>query len=417
MGAGAVVCAAKDGVMQFRNFAIELSLVVVVALLAAPAFAAKELPAPTGPHGVGRTLMHIKDDDRAETWTDDPKDKRELPLMIWYPAQVPAGTPLAEYLPYPPDKVRGGLAIERGRGRALTIHTYADVPAADGKFPVLLFSAGSGSGPAAYTALIEGIVSHGFVVVGMDHTYEGAGQILGDGRRVDATTESFRPEGDPATPEYAAASRAFYLRRVAVRSADAGTVVGTLRMLNTMPKGRFNGRLDLDRIGVFGHSLGGVAAAHALMDVGAIKAGVNIDGHMSGLGFDEAHTPNKPFMMIEAPGQPPADEDLARWNISRAQYEEDMRKMEGRQAEAYGRNATVSYRVTIDAADHGNFSDDIFLMPDKDGTMATPRVEIMENAREFIVEFFGQTLSGRPAPQFASPPAGTRVEAFGGAAD
>ncbi len=392
-------------------------------LFCAIANAATELPPPTGPYAVGSILMYAKDDDRAEEWTDDPKDRREIPLFVYYPADADTRASLAEYLPYPPDKIRGRLAVERGRGRVLTTHTYADVPLTKGseRFPVLLFSGGAGASPASYHAIIEDLVSHGYIVVGMDHTYEGGGQILGDGRLVEPTIENFRPEGDPQTEEFAKASRAFYYRRVGVRAADAATVIRLLKMMDSAKRGKFSNRLDLDRIGVFGHSLGGVAAAHALMDVPQIKAGVNLDGHALGMPFDEKHTATKPFLCVEAPSQPPSDENLAKWSITREQYDADMKAMDERQAAAYRTNPTISYRVTINGAEHGSFSDETYPMPEKDGMTLALREKYTKATRCYLLAFFDSTLRGKDVSAMAEIPSElaeiVQIEKFGGLAD
>lgn len=381
--------------------------------------AATELPPPTGPYGVGRTLAYAKDDDRPEIWTEDAKDRRELPLFIWYPADPAAKGTLSNYLPYPDDKVRGALAIERARGRMLTIHTRDDAPLPKGneKFPVLLFSGGAGGSPASYHSIIEDLVSHGYVVVGLDHMCEGAGQITPDGRYIAPSVEQFRPQGDPQTKEYADASRAFYFKRVNERSLDAALAVRLLTMMNKGPRGKFAGRLDLERMGIFGHSLGGVAAAHALMDVPAIKAGVNLDGHAASMPFDEVHTAMKPFMCVEAPSPRPTDEKLAEWNMTREAYDAMQRDSDEKQAAAYRKNPTVSYRLTINGAEHGSFSDETYPMPDTDGFTLADRINFTNATRAYLLAFFNQFLRGASAPAFQSVPLEfeefVRVETFG----
>jgi predicted dienelactone hydrolase len=389
-------------------------------LAAAPlCMAATELPAPTGPFAVGQTMTYAKDDDRPELWTDDPKDRRELPLMVWYPADADTTAPLADYSPYPPDKMRGALAVERGRGKVLVTHTHADPPLAKGinKFPVILFSPGGGSSPAAYHALIEDLASHGYIVVGMDHTYEGAGQVLGDGRLIPPTVENMRVEGDPKTEAFAQAVRAQYFRQVGERSKDAAMAITCLNMMNKMPKSKFANRLDLDRIGVLGHSIGGVGAAHALMDVPQIKAGVNLDGHAASMPFDEAHTPKKPFLCVEAPSLRPTDEKLAKWELTREKYDAMQRDTDQRQVAAYQKNPTVSYRVTINGAEHGSFSDETYPMPDKEG-LAARRIQYTQAARTYILAFFDQTLLGKDSPVLKTVPADlaaiVQTEKFGG---
>src|SRR5207249_12323590 len=42
--------------------------------------------------------------------------------------------------------------------------------------------------------------------------------------------------------------------------------------------GKFTGRLDMSRVGVFGHSLGGATAAQFCHDDSRCKAGIDVDG-------------------------------------------------------------------------------------------------------------------------------------------
>ena len=48
------------------------------------------LPAPTGPHKIGRTSFHWKDSTRAELETSAPDDKRELLVHLFYPVDAKA---------------------------------------------------------------------------------------------------------------------------------------------------------------------------------------------------------------------------------------------------------------------------------------------------------------------------------------
>ena len=44
------------------------------------------LPAPTGRHGVGRVSFDWVDQGRAEVYSSNPQDRRELVVWVWYPA-------------------------------------------------------------------------------------------------------------------------------------------------------------------------------------------------------------------------------------------------------------------------------------------------------------------------------------------
>ena len=140
------------------------------------------LPAPTGPHAVGRVSYDWVDSTRAETYSADPAARRELVVWIWYPAgQEPAGE-RASYLPQPWAPVAQFLGLQTDGLRA---HSVQDAPIADGtqRFSVLVLSP-SGFPPLLISALAEELASHGHVVVGVNHTYETTVTAFSDGRVV-----------------------------------------------------------------------------------------------------------------------------------------------------------------------------------------------------------------------------------------
>src|SRR5690349_4810398 len=126
------------------------------------------LPAPSGPYPVGRLARHWVDPDRDELPPAPAGSKRELMVFVWYPAaREPAAQP-APYLPAGWDGVGSFWGFEAGGVRS---HAYQDAPvAADrGQYPVLVFSP-AGFPPLLLAAVLGEIASHGYVVVGLNHT-------------------------------------------------------------------------------------------------------------------------------------------------------------------------------------------------------------------------------------------------------
>ena len=63
--------------------------------------------------------------------------------------------------------------------------SLVDAPPRTGApLPVLLFSHGYTAHPSAYTALLEDLASHGYVVLSVVHPYEAMAAALADGRVV-----------------------------------------------------------------------------------------------------------------------------------------------------------------------------------------------------------------------------------------
>ena len=80
-------------------------------------------------------------------------------------------------------------------------------------------------------------------------------------------------------------------------TADTGFALDQLERMNTSdPSGRFLGRLDMQRVGVFGHSLGGATALLFCHDDSRCKAGIDVDG--APLSNVVAEGVTQPFMFL-----------------------------------------------------------------------------------------------------------------------
>ena len=278
-------------------------LLAVGVASASPAPAAAEqaleltLPPPTGHDRVGVVPLHLVDRSRPDPWVPS-QPVRELMVSLWYPTQRAHDYPLEPWLPpaawarfeqdqgAPPGVLQAPLTHGR---------VGAPVERSRGGRPVVLYSPGLGGIRDSSTVLVEELVSRGFIVVTIDHTYE-AGEVEFPGGRVET------PALPPPTPQVIE-------RAVAVRVADTRFVLNTLVALNAgrnpdaerrrLPAG-LRGALRLSRVGMFGHSLGGATAAEAMFEDRRIKAGVNLDGTLFGpvvnAGLD------RPFMLVAAQG-------------------------------------------------------------------------------------------------------------------
>jgi predicted dienelactone hydrolase len=219
------------------------------------------LPAPTGPFAVGRTSY---------AWSDG-----RILAWIWYPAAPqPASQRPDDYLP-----AKWRIAIEKQRGQVdnlfLTrdlsrVHAHgihdAEVSPQQRSYPVVLMRAGFAALVTNYTALAEDLASQGYVVVGFDAPRRSSVVVLPGGTVIERAPEN---DGDPVSAA----------QLVRDWSADMSLALDQLERLNTSDfPGRFAGRLDMRRVGVFGHSLGGATALQFCHDDSRCKAAVDLDG-------------------------------------------------------------------------------------------------------------------------------------------
>ena len=290
-----------------KGFAI-VALLGVLGIGALVAFvwlehrSAATLPTPTGPFAVGRAIRDWSDSLTPDTLAPVPGTKRELLVWIWYPAAAGRSAVIDEYLPRelrPKAEDTGGANIWTLLTRdASNIRGHSirepNLSPQSRSYPVLIFRAGASSGVLNYSSLIEDLASHGYVVVGFDAPYRTGRVIFPDGR-VRFRSEKNNPESC-VVPNRARMEQCVG-RVLAAWTSDIAFVLDRLARLNASdPSGKFTGRLDMTRIGVFGHSLGGAAAAQFCQEDSRCKAGIDIDGAPHG-SVIQAGLP-QPFMFL-----------------------------------------------------------------------------------------------------------------------
>ena len=307
-----------------------------------------EAPAPTGSYAVGRRFM---------VWTDsarrDPVDTaraRELPVWIWYPAAPAPGAVPQPVLPTAwqtrrIETLAAKLGPEVARAAAsLPVHARADAPLAAGtsRFPILLFTPGLGWLPSDYSVLLEELASRGYVVVGL------ASPGFADVVRFDDGREVARRLG---IGEKIGSDQA-------IVHADAAFVLGRVRALVGERSSFLHGRVDLARVGTFGHSLGGTTALMLAARDSAIRAAVNIDGDP--MGDVVAITPRQPLLLLssESPtiAEAPPGGSAERMTLVR----EGLERSEQRRTNDWLRisaDAREAYRVRLLGTHHLNFED------------------------------------------------------------
>lgn len=250
------------------------------------------LPPPSGPHALGTVTLHLSDRSRRDPWVAA-RPVRELMVQLWYPARAATGPPRAPWMTGQAAKVfqqTGYLLPEYARlpDTHARIGTAADTRG--GRRPVILYSHGHGQHRSSSTALVEELASHGYIVVTIDHTYD-AGQVEFPGDRVEKyAMPPFTAEDDDPV----------ILKAVDVRVADTRFVLEELsrRVRDRrypLPHG-LGHILDLSRIAMFGHSLGGATAASVMAAEPSIAAGANLDGSLFGPVVTKGL--RKPFLLM-----------------------------------------------------------------------------------------------------------------------
>lgn len=242
------------------------------------------LPAPTGPFTVGRAIQDWTDPVATDSLAPVPGTKRELLLWIWYPSAAGPSVVMDDYLPA---QLRPKAAVSTGAniwtlltrdGSKVRGHSARDpdVSPEQRSYPMVIMRAGASATVLTYSTLAEDLASHGYVVVGFDAPYRTGRVVFPDGR-VMGRTEQNNPETCQG-PDRTQMERCVG-RVLTVWTGDIAIVLDHLARLNESDRtGRFTGRLDLARVGVFGHSLGGAVAAQFCHEDARCTAGIDIDG-------------------------------------------------------------------------------------------------------------------------------------------
>ena len=392
-----------------------------------PAFFLAE---PTGPFAVGRTILRWTDRSRREDALANVDMRREVVAFVYYPASATGRR--ADYYPgltglgsTPDTKIlekHFGSAWSAVSAGLVRSHAYEDAPFLNGPglCPVLVFSPGGSAPLAAYSVQLEEMASHGYVVVGLEHPYDTA-LIIQPGHRLIPFIDRMPHETVP-TAAWLEADVEQVLRWV----ADTKFALDEIQNLSQQRDMRFFGHLDLSRIGVYGHSLGGKAAARLCQTDSRIRACLNQDGEMFGIPFGGtepiptviAKQPTKaPFVDIYAHEQLASDAQLAAVHVTRKQFE-DWRNSKTEALRSFLRqNTSASHLVIIERPGftHGSFMDIGQLISAVAGSDPSQARSSLELANRLTLAFFDATLRQEDqswVELLRKPPEGVTIESF-----
>ena len=336
------------------------------------------LPEPTGPAPVGVTSLWLTDTSRPDPWASEVA-ARELMVSVWYPAD-PLGGPRAGYMT--PAESRLQLTsrdITAVPPETLsTIRTNAVAGARPsghpGGHPLVVLFPGFTNARSALTGLAEDLASHGYVVAGIDHTYESFGTAFPDGRVTTALARQARGRG----PE-------LWEKVVAGRAADVSFVLDELS--GPQPAWPGAGLIDPGRIAMAGHSIGGAAAIAALLADSRVRAGIDMDGSIHALIPDPGLA--RPFLFLgkQSNYTPGSGGAVTTW-------ERDWRLLTG-----------WKRWLLVAGAVHASFTD-LALLADQAGLDIGPHLpgaRSLDITRAYVRAFFDQHLRGEPQPLLDRP--------------
>jgi hypothetical protein len=289
-----------------RNRILRLSLALVIGLgvLVLITFIALRImlpvfhfPTPSGPYAIGTLTYHWVDADRADIFSTDATARRELMVQIWYPAKAAEPSQPLPRAPYVQNADALAKALSKLKNlptalfaqlRNVTSHATLGAPVADAKpnYPVLIFLEGAIGFRQMNTFQVEALVSQGYVVAAIDQPHTAAVVVFPDGREVgalplDQMLALIHQSHSPARISPLLNGRAFDKGIVPYLAADVSFTLNQLSALNQAdPNAILTGRLNLQHIGTFGISLGGIVGSEACRIEPRLRACLFMDAPM-----------------------------------------------------------------------------------------------------------------------------------------
>lgn len=217
----------KFRVVRVILYAAGISMLIFAFTLPAIIFPQYKEIKPTGAYTVESAVYTYTDTERIETY-GEAKSSRKLNIELWYPHD------------------------------------------AEGVYPLIVFSHGAFGIRSSNETLYRELASHGYVVCSIDHTYhclyttdvEGNKTQIDKGYMKEVSAEDAQSDRQK--------SYEYYQKWMSVRTADIDFVIDQIINNTRSDNAAVYKLIDIEKIGVMGHSLGGSAA----LGIGRVRAGI-----------------------------------------------------------------------------------------------------------------------------------------------
>lgn len=338
---------------EYKTFSSILSCLAGCALLAFAILPGILFPqfrpmVPTGPYAVTTTSVTFVDVSRVEPFSQA-GENRKLSVQFWYP----------------------------------------DIDEGSDEFPLVLFSHGSFGYRGSNLSTFEDLASNGYVVCSIDHSYHAFFAQHTDGSTALVNREFLNDAVKITNDGYD--EQTTYTKTQAwlqLRTEDMHFVLEeVLGSADEQIPDSLYTLIDTKQVGLFGHSLGGAAAAQLGRELADIDAVVVIDGTMigEGVGFEQGknifRTEPYPVPLLNLYNdrhyQDAQAAGMAYNNIAASQQ------------------AIEAYDVVIRDSGHLNFTDLPLFSPVLARVLGTGAVDsryCIETMNQVILDFFNYTL-------------------------
>ncbi len=378
---------------DWKTLASTLTLVLLAVSTALPILLpVPSIPAPSGPYQVGTRIYELTDASRRELYSGRDEARRFM-IQVWYPSEPGTSNEQARWMDnaevYAP-AVSGQIGMPSfflDHLALVKVPAYVDakVEQEEKSFPVILFSHGWQGFNAQNTGQALQLASHGYIVIGVQHTYGAVITVFPDGTIANNNPNAL-PDGAP-DDEYDIAAH----KLADQWAGDLGFTLDFMELQNNESGNPFFNKLDLTRVGVYGHSTGGGAAIQFCGTDTRCKALLGQDPFMRPVSYevtDNGVTQPSFFMF----SQVWADDINSRNNKLFNPF--------------YANSKETNGALFIEGTAHYDFSDLPLLSPlapqlGLKGPINGKRVTVIVN--DYLLNFFDMALRGGASGLFKNP--------------
>lgn len=344
--------------------AILSGVLINLALIPAMLFPQNYEIEPDGEYRIKTVSYTWTDLEREEYFTEE-IDHRNITVQFWYPSE----------------------SSQNGNTESV-------------KFPLVIFSHGAFGVRESNFSTYQKLASHGYVVCSIDHTYHAFVTTQTDGKSIMANQEFMNQAMSLGMQEDSLEKYEITKGWQKLRVEDMRFCLNQIKTFalelqdqkgNEMnPIDEVFGMIDIDNIGVMGHSLGGSAAAEIGRTEEGIKAVAILDGTMLGeeIGFKDGKE-----MITNEPYPVPM------LNFYNGAAYDEIEALDYEYANCIAsKSQPESYEIVIENAGHMNFTDLPLISPTLAKLLGSGEVDeraCMVFVNETVLEFFDGYLKGQ----------------------
>ncbi|MEG0772126.1 dienelactone hydrolase family protein [Clostridium sp.] len=358
----------KHGVKASIGRVFQLILLAVCVFIPTMVIPFYSLPEPTGTFDVGTVVMDFTDNNRTETLSKS-GGNRKIAVQFWYPS----------------DRQETEVRYDIEGVPVSTIQK---------QYPLVIFSHGAFGMRMSNASTCRELASHGYIVASIDHAYQAFYTSFADGK-VAIVNNDFLNEAIGVQVDDIKGQKAFDITHswLDLRTKDINLVIDSLKAGNLGTNGEFlKGHMDLNNIGLFGHSLGGAASAQVARVRDDVKAAIVIDGTMIG-DIKGLNSDNSEIITEEKFTKP-----LMLMYGSLFQQEEAKKSAYLPNIQAYNNSTNAAYSLFIKESGHLNFTDLPRISPflaQKLGVGTVDSFVCIKIVNDYSLAFFDKHIKGQ----------------------